>query len=307
MAGLRTLLERLALLHKLILGFSALLLLVLVLGVQSLRTQHSLEQDMQKLYLQELVGMEYLHEARVQLPHMMQALQRAVGTDSASIRVESLQQLHDIQNRLQLALAQAKVTLRRAENLARLAEFDLLLQQLQRHGDHAFQLIDQGQQSQALVLLNSSEFQQLAQQADTLLYAIAQIKEASIRDTAKDIADYAERSTLLTYILLFGGLSLALLLAWLVSQSIRNPLNRVRVAVDQLAAGQLDQPIPHTDMNNETGDLARAIAKLQTESQQLEHQRWIKSHTAQLQVDLQQAETPAELALVFLQCMASLH
>ncbi|WP_095151423.1 response regulator [Pseudomonas sp. Irchel s3b5] len=306
MAGLRTLLERLALLHKLILGFSALLLLVLVLGVQSLRTQHSLEQDMQKLYLQELVGMEYLHEARVQLPHMMQALQRAVGTDSASIRVESLQQLRDIQNRLQLALAQAKVTLRRAENLARLAEFDLLLQQLQRQGDHAFQLIDQGQQSQALVLLNSSEFQQLAQQADTLLYAIAQIKEASIRDTAKDIADYAERSTLLTYILLFGGLSLALLLAWLVSQSIRNPLNRVRVAVDQLAAGQLDQPIPHTDMNNETGDLARAIAKLQSESQQLEHQRWIKSHTAQLQVDLQQAETPAELAQVFLQCMAGL-
>ncbi|OLT99319.1 GAF domain-containing protein [Pseudomonas reinekei] len=79
------------------------------------------------------------------------------------------------------------------------------------------------------------------------------------------------------------------------------------MAVDQLAAGQLDQPIPHTDLNNETGDLARAIAKLQTESQQLERQRWIKAHTAQLQVDLQQAETPDELAQVVLQHMASLH
>jgi PAS domain S-box-containing protein len=307
MAGLRTLLERLALMHKLILGFAALLLLVLVLGVQSLRTQQSLKQDMQNLYLQELVGMEHLQEARVQLPHMMQALQRAVGTDSAQIRVESLQQLRDNRDRLQVALAQAKVTLRRPENLARVAEFDLLLQRLQRHSEQAFLLIDQGRQSQAMTLLNSSEFQQLAQQADTLLYAIAQIKEASIRDTAKDIADFAERSTKLTYVLLFGGLSLALLLAWLVSQSIRNPLNRVRAAVDQLAAGQLDQPIPHTDLNNETGDLARAIAKLQTESQQLERQRWIKAHTAQLQVDLQQAETPAELAQVFLQHMASLH
>lgn len=307
MAGLRTLLERLALRHKLILGFSALLLLVLVLGVQSLRTQQSLKQNMQNLYLQELVGMEHLQEARVQLPHMLQALQRAVGTDSAQIRVESLQQLHEIQERLQQAVAHAKVTLRRAENLARLSEFDLLLQQLQRQSDQAFVMIDQGQQNKALMLLNSSEFQQLAQQADGLLYAIAQVKEASIRDTAKDIAEFAERSTLLTYILLFGGLSLALLLSWVVSQSIRNPLNRVRVAVDQLAAGQLDQPIPHTEMNNETGDLARAIAKLQTESQQLERQRWIKAHTAQLQVDLQQAETPAELAQVFLQCMAGLH
>jgi len=307
MAGLRTLLERLALMHKLILGFAALLLLVLVLGVQSLRTQQSIKQDMQNLYLQELVGMEHLQEARVQLPHMMQALQRAVGTDSAQIRVESLQQLSDSRDRLQVALANGKVTLRRAENLARLAEFDLLLQQLQGQSEQAFLLIDEGRQNQALALLNSSEFQQLAKQADTLLYAIAQIKEASIRDTAKEIADFAERSTKLTYVLLVGGLSLALLLSWLVSQSIRNPLNRVRAAVDQLAAGQLDQPIPHTDLNNETGDLARAIAKLQTESQQLERQRWIKAHTSQLQVDLQQAETPAELAQVFLQHMASLH
>jgi PAS domain S-box-containing protein len=307
MARLRTLLERLALLHKLILGFSALLLLVLVLGVQSLRTQQSLKQDMQNLYLQELVGMEHLQEARVQLPHMMQALQRAVGTDSAQIRVESLQQLQEIRENLQQAVARAKVTLKRAENLARLSELDLLLQQLQRHSDQAFLLIDQGQQNKASVLLNSSEFQQLARQADGLLYAIAQVKEASIRDTAKDIAEYAEHSTRQTYVLLFGGLSMALLLSWVVSQSIRNPLNRVRVAVDHLAAGQLDQPIPHTDLNNETGDLARAIAKLRTESQQLERQRWIKAHTAQLQVDLQQAETPAELAQVFLQCMASLH
>ncbi|WP_095162969.1 response regulator [Pseudomonas sp. Irchel 3F5] len=305
MHGLRTLLERLALLHKLLLGFAALLLLVLVLGAQSLRTQQSLKRDMQNLYSQELVGMEHLYEARVQLPHMVQALQRAVGTNSAVLRIESLQRLRDTQERLQQALARAKVTLRRPENLARLAEFEVLLQQLLQDSEQAFLMIDQGRQGQAMLLLNSSEFQQLDQQADALLSAIAQIKSASISDTAKEIAAFAERSTLLTYILLFGGLSLALLLSWLASQSIRNPLNRVRVAVDQLAAGQLDQPIPHTDLNNETGDLARAIATLQTESQQLERQRWIKARTAQLQVDLQQVETPAELAQVFLQHLAS--
>ena len=194
MVRLRTLLERLALLHKLILGFAALLLLVLVLGVQSLRTQESLKQDMRNLYRLELVGMEHLHEARVQLPHLVQALQRAVGTDSADIRIESRQQLRDTQHRLQQALAQAKSTLKRQENLARLAEFDLLLQQLQSDGERAFALIDQGRQGQALLLLNSSEFQRLDQEADTLLNAIAEVKEASIRDTAKEIADFAERS-----------------------------------------------------------------------------------------------------------------
>lgn len=155
MVRLRTLLERLPLRHKLILGFATLLLLVLVLGVQSLRTQESLKQDMQNLYRQELVGMEHLHEARVQLPHLVQTVQRAVGTNSADIRIESLKQLHDIQSRLQQALAQAKPTLRRPENLARLAEFDVLLQQLQRDSEQAFELIDEGRQGQALLLLNS--------------------------------------------------------------------------------------------------------------------------------------------------------
>ncbi|OPG78297.1 diguanylate cyclase, partial [Pseudomonas ogarae] len=306
MVRLRTLLERLALRHKLILGFATLLLLVLVLGVQSLRTQESLRRDMQNLYSQELVGMEHLHEARVQLPHLVETLQRAVGTDSADVRIESLQHLHDTQTLLHRSLAEAKLTLRRPENLARLAEFDVLLQQLQREAERAFALIDLGRQGQALLLLNSSEFQRLDQQADALLHAIAEVKEASIRDTAKAIADFAERSTTLTYILLIGGLALALLLCWLVSQSIRNPLNRVRVAVDQLAAGKLDQPIPHTDLDNETGDLARAIAKLQIESQQLERQRWVKAQIAQLQVDLQQAEAPSDLAQVFLHHMANM-
>ncbi|HSC82510.1 MAG TPA: response regulator, partial [Pseudomonas sp.] len=113
------------------------------------------------------------------------------------------------------------------------------------------------------------------------------------------ISAYTKQRSVLTYILLLGGLALALVMAWLVSQSIRNPLERVRIAVDQLAAGQLDQPIPHVDMHNETGDLARAIAKLQLEARQLEQQRKVKTQISFLQVDLQQAETPDELVRMF--------
>ena len=124
-------------------------------------------------------------------------------------------------------------------------------------------------------------------------------KEADIHDMAKSQVEYAQRSSMITYVLLLGGSTLALLLTWLVSQSIRVPLNRVRVAVDELACGKLDGQIPHTDLRNETGDLARAIATLQLEARQLERQRWVKAHASLLQVDLQQAETPQQLAQAF--------
>ena len=54
-----TLLERLPLRRKLILGFSALLVLTLILGAQSLRTQERLKREMQQLYQQDLAGIDH--------------------------------------------------------------------------------------------------------------------------------------------------------------------------------------------------------------------------------------------------------
>lgn len=304
MNTLNDLLERLSLRIKLIIGFSALLGLILLLGIQSLRTQQSLKSDMQQLYQEDLVGMQHVQEARVQLPHLVQALQRAVGTSNAQTRITALAQLEHAQTRLHDAIARLRPTLHRQASLVSLNEFDAVLLRLQQIGEEALQQAGKGYLGQALTQLNSPQFLELEQRSDALLNQVADNKEADIHDTAKQLAEYAERSSSVTYALLLGGSSLAVLLAWLVSQSIRRPLNRVRAAVDDLAAGKLDGQIPHTDLNNETGDLARAIATLQLGSRQLERQRWIKAQVSHLQVELQMAETPAQLAQAFFSCMA---
>ncbi|WP_394558315.1 response regulator [Aquipseudomonas alcaligenes] len=299
--NLLPLLERLPLRHKLILGFAVLLVLSLVLGMQSLRIQSELKRDLHQLYNQDLRGANHLYEVRVQLPHIVQAMQRAVATSSADTRIASLRQLEVAKQQLQESLALAKPTVFRADNLERLAEFELLLERIQQTGNEALELAGQGRQGQALLLLNGNEFQQLDSRADAVLGDVVRGKQEALRDLVAEISRNAEHSSLLTYILLLGGLALALMLAWLVSQSIRKPLERVRNAVDQLTAGHLDQPIPHTDLENETGDLARAIAKLQVESRQLERQRWIKAQVSLVQVDIQAAETPEQLGQFFLQ------
>ncbi|MBC9249740.1 diguanylate cyclase [Pseudomonas alcaligenes] len=298
---LLALLERLPLRHKLVLGFAVLLALSLFLGMQSLRIQSELKSDLQNLYNQDLQGANHLHEVRVQLPYIVQALQRAVATSSADVRIASLRQLEVAKQQLQESLALAKPTVFRAENLERLAEFELLLERIEQTGSEAMELAGQGRQGQALLLISSEEFQQLDSRADAVLGEIVQTKQAALRELVGEITRNTEHSSLRTYILLLGGLALAIMLAWLASQSIRKPLERVRNAVDQLTAGKLDQPIPHTDLQNETGDLARAIAKLQIESRQLERQRWIKAQVSLVQVDIQAAETPEQLGQFFLQ------
>ncbi|UDU79300.1 response regulator [Pseudomonas sp. HN2-3] len=291
--------ERLSLRSKLIIGFAALLTLFLMLGVQSLRTQFSLRGEMQQLYQQDLVGIQHVQEVRVQLPHLVQALQRAVATSNAETRVSARTQMDIAQQRLQEALAQVRPTLRRQSSVTSLVEFEVALQRLQKQGDEALELVGTGQLGRALTVLTSQAFIALEQECDDLLIRIENNKQADIHDTAKSLADYAQHSSVLTYILLLGGSTLALMLAWLVSRSIRVPLNRVRIAVDELASGKLDSQIPHTDLSNETGDLARAIATLQLEARQLESQRWVKGHASLLQVDLLQAQTPSQLAQAF--------
>lgn len=291
--------ERLSLRSKLIIGFAALLILILILGVQSLRTQYSLRNEMQQLYQQDLVGIQHVQEVRVQLPHLLLAMQRAIATNNAQIRISARAQMDEAQQRLHEALEQVRPTLRRQSSLSSLLEFEVVLQRLQKEGNEALEFAGKGSLGQALMLLNSQDFLALEQASDGLLNQIEKNKEADIHDTAKNLAEYAERSTTITYILLLGGSTLALMLTWLVSYSIRVPLNRVRVAVDELASGKLDGQIPHTDLRNETGDLARAIATLQQEALQLERQRWVKTHASLLQVALQQAETPQQLAQAF--------
>ncbi|MFV3333002.1 response regulator [Pseudomonas sp. NY15437] len=294
-------LERLSLRRKLILGFTALLALSLVLGMASLRLQAVLQHQLQQLYNRDLIGANHLQEVRVQLPNIVRALQRAVATSSADTRIAALRQMEADKQNLQESLALARPTVFRADNIERLAEFELLLERVLATGNEALQLAGEGRQGQAQLLISGDEFQQLNERAGAALDQITKDKQAALHDLVNEITRNAEQGSLLTYVLLLGGLALALTLAWLVSQSIRKPLERVRNAVDQLTAGDLDQPIPHTDLDNETGDLARAIAKLQIQARQLERQRWIKAQVSLVQIDIQAAETPEQLGRLFLQ------
>ena len=87
---------------------------------------------------------------------------------------------------------------------------------------------------------------------------------------------------------------------------MNRPLDRLRDAVKQLASGKLDYEVPHSDYGNEVGDLARAVTVLQTEAQQMEAQRWIKTHIAAVSTELQAATSFSELSQTFLSSVAPL-
>jgi PAS domain S-box-containing protein len=297
-------LERWTLRQKLIVGFVTLLLLSLVLGAQSLLTLDKLQRDTNTLYKDEMAGISTVYEARIEVARIGLAIRKVVAADSTPGRDEALQQLADGRRRLRAALDTARTMLVRPANVKHLAATEALVLQLSRSTDDALGLIQQGWKGAALEVLDNATYQKQLRDLDDNLAAIVATKEAGTRDSLAHIRSFAVDSSLLTYAMLAGGIALALLFAGLASRSIRQPIHRVREAVDALAAGQLDRVIPHTDYQNETGDLARAIALLQIQSRQLDTQRWIKSQEAAIQAELQQAATLGEVAERFLALVA---
>jgi len=299
-------LERLRLRQKLAAGFCAVLLLALALGLQSLRTQDQLSSDMQRLLSEGMIGIVQVKEARIQLNRFELMLHKVTNAPNSVAFDEALEQLDKAREQLHYAVDEARATLLRIDNQQRHTVFESMLARAERIADEAIELARLHRNGEANSLLNSERFQHAVRTADLQMAEIAAVKDSNARSTIYHIRQFALTSSTLTYALLTGGLAVALLCAWWISLSIRRPVNRLREAVDALAAGQLDSVIPHTDYQNETGDLARAIAKLQVESRQLDMQRWIKSQEASIQSELQQAASLDQAAQRLLTLLAPL-
>ncbi|MGX9732473.1 MULTISPECIES: response regulator [Janthinobacterium] len=299
-------LERLRLRQKLAAGFCAVLLLALALGLQSLRTQDQLSSDMQRLLSEGMIGIVQVKEARIQLNRFELMLHKVANAPDPVAVDKALEQLDKTREQLHFAVDEARATLLRIDNQQRHNVFESMLARAERIADEAIELARLHRNAEANALLNSERFQHAMRTADRQMAEIAAVKDSNARSTIYQIRQFALTSSTLTYALLIGGLAVALLCAWWISISIRRPVNRLREAVDALAAGQLDSVIPHTDYQNETGDLARAIAKLQVESRQLDMQRWIKSQEASIQAELQQAASLDQAAQRLLTLLAPL-
>jgi PAS domain S-box-containing protein len=290
---------RLPLRRRLILGFGALLLLSLALGAQSLRTQEQLAHHSERVYAGETLGIARAMQAQIDLTRLALAWNQVLRAESSARRTLLLQQLDAARRQLRGTITRLRPTLSRAENVQRLEQFEALLTRLERAADAAFERAGQGAdpQTQSLALEDTA---QLAERADHLLTEIARVKERGAEQSIDEIRRFAEQSNTFTVALLLGGLALAVLLSSAIGLSVRRPSESVRQAVDALAHGELDQPVPYTDLSDEIGEVARAVSQLQIELRQLEAQRWRKLQENQLQGELQQAETPAELAERFL-------
>ncbi|WP_081413141.1 PAS domain S-box protein [Chitinilyticum aquatile] len=303
--SLSAMLERRALSSRLFTGFAVLLLFVLGLGMYSLYIQQTLNAEFQQIYEKDLRGIISIKEAQISYVRMGRAVDQMVRPGEPGREGNARQQVLEADRSLQLAVDDFRQRIFRAEARARLAQFESSYAEYRHNIEQLMQLTERDRAA-AAAYLASPEFGKPVRRTADALDAMVRIKGAGAQTAADAVNQKVRESLQITLASLLGVILLSVLFGTPLLLSIRRPTERIRAAVDKMAAGQLAESVPHTDYPNEVGHLARAIDVLRGEARKMEEQRWVKTHLAEISAELQGAASFSELAQKVLSGIAPL-
>jgi two-component system sensor histidine kinase/response regulator len=302
MGKLMVVLEKLKLSTKLLIGFSVGLLIAILIGVNAIQSLNKMSGQVQALYELELLGVSHLKEANINLIYMGRSMRQMMLASDVEGRGKALAMINKANVTLQKELAEARKTIFREENKKLLLQFEAQFDQYRRNVNRATTLLEKEgfNKSEAVAYISSPEFIKVGDDADDTLTAITKVKEDGAGKTARALTDLSEKSRNISLILLLAGLVLGCVCGLIMGRSIKRPNDRLLNSVEGLAAGKLDDAIPHTDYQNEIGVMARAIKVLQNVCRGMDNQRWIKTNVAEISSRLQHADDYSGLAREFL-------
>jgi two-component system, sensor histidine kinase and response regulator len=299
-------LERRSLNLKLAFGFSLMLLGSIAVGIAGLVGQRAMVANLQVLYTKDMQGVALGKDVQIAYTTIGRTLREAVLAPDAGDRERALDQIAISRSQLARSIENLRPTLFREGNIQKLARFEKELARYLRGIDITISLMQNGKDDEAAAFVTTDTFRKPAADADEILEGLVRSKSEGAQEQYAEAIKAAERSSRQLVILIAITFLIGLLLWLLVSRSVHGPLDRLRKAVQELASGQLDHAVPLLDYGNEIGALARAVAVLQTEAQQMEAQRWVKTHIAAVSAELQSANSFTDLSRRFLAGVAPL-
>lgn len=124
-------------------------------------------------------------------------------------------------------------------------------------------LAKQGKQAEAIALMKNGDYTSAAAKLDSDFDRMIEIKLQVAEETAINNTAIATTSTLITIVLIIGGMILSILLGLFIAATIKKPINKMVDASKRMADGDLDVSI---DINtrDEMGELAGAFNRMST-------------------------------------------
>ena len=203
MSALLTWLDRRSLLFKLVAGFAAVLAVVVVLGIDSLRTQRQMQAEIEHMYEKQLLGISALRSVQFNYANMGRSIRHAILATDVAQREDGLRQFADAEFRLGKEFEVARKLTNRPENRKRLEQFQQLFAVYSATVHKARDLVAQ-------------EFHRAGIGANERLEEVAESKEQGARALADETRRLAEAGRQFTLLLLLIGVAVSAVCGLLV-------------------------------------------------------------------------------------------
>ena len=297
-------LERLPLRVKLIAGMGLVLILPLGLGLGALHSIHGSSSRSHLAYSDFVQDASRIGEANQSLRALNRSLRQLLLDPEADNRAQLRAQIHDHSQQLNQSLRQrpgghdAQLSEAVAEAQGRARNYLQTVSQLLADSE-----VGSGR-SRSTSELGSRPYNRALEALDDQLLALQRLVIERTRDQLAAVDAEHQRTDNLLLSLMAAGLGLGGLVSVLLARLISGPEDRVRRAVESLAAGDLDQELPCRDYRNEIGALTRAVDVLRRAALDMESQRWLKTKEAVIAAELQRVSRFRELPERFFAAIA---
>ena len=295
-------LEKLRLMPKLLVAAFVGMMLTMVLGIAGLKSIEAINGYNRHLYNTDLIGTAAIAKAHVNFRLTGRYLREAILAPSQARQDEAKALLSKAASDLDLDINVMRETLHLEENKKLLRELDSLLAVHSQQVNEALHLLEEDTQhvGKAAVFLSGDRFQHIDSQTDRVLDTMVNNNLVAADKTTQIAAKLYLQERQLIILILIIAITLGSGFGWIILMSIKRPLKALSSSVDNLAQGDLNTAIPYVDYPNEVGVIARSVKVLKGIYLKLESQRWVKTHTAEISVDLQKVDAYPELAKVVL-------
>ena len=269
--------EKFNLSTKLIVGFSITILFSVALSVTAFWTFAKLHDAIDGIYERDLVGVKLLNETATYVQNVARDVNR-VGLSHYVNDAESIKRATERINKAKLViekdLKEADLTIRNTERnketKAKLASISPKVDQLYKLYLDKLLKIELGKDSSVAVslILNNPEYRALLADIAESVVAVSNAKATNAKKNVT--ATQTELGQIELYMMLMLGASvlLSVLVVYVVLQSVKRPLASLQKTILEMADSKLNTSVENTNLNNEVGEMAKAIQVLQTNLQQ---------------------------------------
>ncbi len=137
-----------------------------------------------------------------------------------------------------------------------------------------------GNSEQALNLLRGKVAGDLARVRQSTIDLVDEVRK-SVDQQSDDLTVKTHRAILIKWLVIGLGLVLSwAIAAYVIEAGVVKELSSLRVSIEGLADGQLDQAIPCIKQTNEIGAMGRALSTLRGVAREREVQHWVKSEVS---------------------------